>query len=229
MRILVLADEPVQRLWNGYGMDTLREADLILSCGDLPAAYLSYITCFTSAPVVYVHGNHDQYYDQKPPEGCICAEGHVVLARGIRILGLGGSMRYRPEVPTMFSEREMADRIRALRRELKGTGGFDLLLTHSPVAGLGDQEDLPHRGFECFKPLLNQYRPRVMFHGHVHQAYSGAGFVREREWDGIPVINACGSFQWEWPDEWRIENPPTPRALRKMVKRSRPGEEFEHF
>ena len=99
MRILVLADEPVQRLWSEYGKETLREADLILSCGDLPSSYLSYITCFSSAPVVYVHGNHDLNYETKPPEGCINAEGHVVLVHGIRILGLGGSMRYRPEVP----------------------------------------------------------------------------------------------------------------------------------
>ncbi len=229
MQILVLADEPVQRLWSEYGRETLQKADLILSCGDLPSSYLSYMTCFSSGPVVYVHGNHDHNYDQKPPEGCICAEGHVVMAQGIRILGLGGSMRYRPEIPTMFSEQEMEARIRSLRRGLKRTGGFDLLLTHSPVAGLGDQSDLPHRGFECFKALLSQYRPRVMFHGHVHQAYSGASFVREREWDGIPVINACGSYLWEWPDEWQIPNPPTPRALRKMAKHSEPGEEHEHF
>lgn len=229
MRILVLADEPEKRLWSEYGKETLQAADLILSCGDLPSAYLSYITCFTSAPLVYVHGNHDRNYDQKPPEGCINAEGHVVMARGIRILGLGGSMRYLPEEPTMFSEKEMADRIRSLRRELKGTGGFDILLAHSPIAGLGDQEDLPHRGFECFKPLLSAYRPRVMFHGHVHQAYSGRKFVRERDWDGIPVINACGSYTYDWPDEWQISTPPRRLALRRMLKRSEPGEEFEHF
>ncbi len=229
MRILVLADEPVQRLWSEFGRETLREAGLILSCGDLPASYLSYFTCFSSAPVVYVHGNHDHRYDQNPPEGCINAEGHVILAQGVRILGLGGSMRYRPDQPCMFSEQEMCGRIRRLHRELKGTGGFDILLTHAPVAGLGDQEDLPHRGFECFKPLLSQYRPRVMFHGHVHQAYSGAGFRREREWDGIPVINACGSYMFDWPDEWQISSPPGRLALRRMLKRSQPGAESEHF
>lgn len=229
MRILVLADEPVQRLWGEYGLETLRSADLILSCGDLPAAYLSYITTFASAPLVYVHGNHDEHYDKKPPEGCICAEGHVILARGIRILGLGGSMRYRPDCPTMFSEREMTRRIRSLRREIRAAGGFDILLAHSPIAGVGDQPDLPHRGYECFKPLLSEYRPRVMFHGHIHQAYNALGFTREREWEGIPVINACGSYAYDWPDEWQIDRPPRRWALRKMKKRSQPGEEFEHF
>ena len=229
MRILVLADDPVDRLWNEHGLDTLRSVDLVLSCGDLPANYLSYMTCFCRGPVVYVHGNHDERYAQNPPEGCINAEGHVVMVQGIRILGLGGSMRYRPDNPCMFSEEEMARRILQLRRELKGTGGFDILLAHAPVAGVGDQEDLPHRGFVCFGPLLSQYRPRVMFHGHVHQSYVGLGFRREREWDGIPVINACGSYFYDWPDEWQIEKPPRGLALRRMLKRSQPGAESEHF
>ena len=80
MHILVLADEPVQRLWGEYGLETLRAADLILSVGDLPASYLSYMTCFCPGPVVYVHGNHDDSYNRKPPEGCVCAEGHVIRA-----------------------------------------------------------------------------------------------------------------------------------------------------
>jgi len=227
MKILVLADEPVQRLWGDYGRDTLREADLILSCGDLPAHYLSYMTCFSSAPVVYVHGNHDYKYASKPPEGCICAEGHVVMAKGLRILGLGGSVRYRPDVPCMYTEDEMDDRIRRVRREIKATGGFDILLTHSPIAGLGDQEDLAHHGFECFKPLLSTYRPAVMFHGHVHQAYSGSKFVREREWDGIPVINACGSYMYDFPDDRKPAEIKGFFTRRRIERLSEPG--IEHF
>ena len=229
MKVLVLADEPEKRFWDGYAMDTLRQADLILSCGDLPANYLSYLTTFSRHPVVYVHGNHDHRYKETPPEGCINAEGHVILAGGLRILGLGGSMRYRPDNPCMFTEAEMAARIRRLRCELKGTGGFDLLLAHSPVAGLGDQQDLPHRGYECFKSLLSEYRPQVMFHGHVHQSYSGLGFKRVREWDGIPVINACGSYLYDWPEDWHAEKKAGRLALAAMLRRSQPGAEFEHF
>lgn len=227
MHILVLADDPVQRLWGEYGKETLKAADLILSCGDLPSSYLSYMTCFTSAPVVYIHGNHDTGYETRPPEGCVNAEGHVVLVKGLRILGLGGSIRYRPDVPTMFSEQEMARRIQKLRRELKRAGGFDILLAHSPIAGLGDQEDLAHRGFECFKPLLSEYRPVVMFHGHVHQAYSAGKFQRVHEWDGIPVINACGSYEYDLPDTWAPSGAPTCFARRKMKSRAEPGD--EHF
>lgn len=222
MHILVLADEPVERLWGEYGKETLHAADLILSCGDLPAAYLSYMTCFSSAPVVYVHGNHDHRYDKVPPEGCVCAEDHVVCLGGLRILGLGGSMRYRPDASCMYSEAEMVRRIARLRRELKQTGGFDILLTHSPVAGLGDQEDLPHRGFACFRSLLREYHPAVMFHGHVHQAYTSGRFVRVRDCEDVPVINACGSYEFDFPEEYHPLALPKPRGLRKMKKHSEP-------
>ena len=221
MHILVLADEPVNRLWGEYGRDTLRQADLILSCGDLPAEYLAYMTCFSSAPVIYVHGNHDRRYADKPLEGCVCADGHVILAGGLRILGLGGSIRYHPTAPCMYTEEEMARRIARLRRELAQTGGFDILLTHSPVAGMGDQPDPAHRGFECFKPLLDRCRPAVMFHGHVHQAYS-AHFVRIRDYGGIPVINACGSYEYDFPEDYQPLRQPSRRGVRQMQKRSEP-------
>ena len=228
MHILVLADEPVQRLWGDFGKDTLKAADLILSAGDLPASYLSYITCFSPGPVVYVHGNHDERYAENPPEGCICAEGHVVMVKGVRILGLGGSYRYRPDCPTMFTEQEMARRIRRLRSELRQSRGFDILLTHSPISGLGDEPDLPHRGFECFKPLLSRYRPLVMFHGHIHKAYNAMGFQRVREWDGIPVINACDSYEFDLPDDAFLRQPRPAALIQKLMeRRSEPGN--EHF
>ena len=108
MRILAIADEPSPKLWGERVKQELEGIDLILSAGDLPARYLSYLTCFTSAPIVYVRGNHDDHYAQVAPEGCLCAEDTVVQARGIRILGLGGSMRYRPDGKNMYSEKEMA-------------------------------------------------------------------------------------------------------------------------
>ncbi len=225
MHILVLADEPVNRLWSEFGRPTLKAADLILSCGDLPENYLGYITCFTSAPIIYVHGNHDHHYAKRPLGGCVCADGHVISAAGVRILGLDGSFRYHPTAPCMYTEEEMAYRIRKLKRELKHTGGFDILLTHSPVKGLGDQEDLPHRGFACFEPLLKEYRPAVMFHGHVHQAYSGSHFVRERELDGIPVINACGSYEFDFPTDYIPLGQPDKKGLKIMARQSEPMEE----
>ena len=114
----------------------------------------------------------------------------------------------------------MSGRISALGRRIRSSGGFDILLTHAPIRGLGDQEDLCHRGFDCFGPLLDRWRPAVMVHGHVHQAYSGAHFLRERDWNGIPVINASTSYEFDLP-ETPDPKEPTRRALRRMEKDSR--------
>lgn len=220
MRILAIADEPSSRLWGELCRDALRGVDLILSAGDLPAKYLSFLTCFTDAPIVYIHGNHDDRYEKEPPEGCLCADGKIVQVKGVRILGLGGSIRYRPDAVHMYSEKEMAGRISALHRKLRATGGFDILLTHTPIRGLGDQEDLAHRGFECFGPLLDAWRPAVMVHGHVHQSYTGAHFVRQRDWNGIPVINASTAWEFDLPDT-PDRKEPSRRGLRLMEKNSR--------
>ena len=102
MRIMILADQAEPTLWESLDKRKLEGVDLILSCGDLPANYLSFLTCFTYAPILYVHGNHDARYERTPPEGCICIEDSIYVHEGIRILGLGGSMRYR-KGPHMYS------------------------------------------------------------------------------------------------------------------------------
>lgn len=220
MRIMAISDEPSPRLWGEQCRETLRDVDLILSAGDLPAKYLSFITCFTNAPVIYVHGNHDDAYEKEPPEGCLCADDRILMVKGVRILGLGGCLRYRPDAVHMYSEKEMAARIRRLRWQLLATGGFDILLAHAPIRGLGDQDDAPHRGFECFGPLLDRYRPAVMVHGHIHQAYSAFGFQRARERNGIPVLNVCGLYAFDLPDT-PDRRDPSWLGLRIMEKSSR--------
>lgn len=219
MRILAISDEPSQKLWGSRCREALEGVDLILSAGDLPPSYLSFLTCFTSAPVIYVHGNHDDIYEKKPPEGCLCADGKILLIGGVRILGLGGSFRYRPDCVNMYTEPEMQSRILNLRRKLRATGGFDILLTHAPIRGVGDDDHPSHRGFECFGPLLDRYRPAVMVHGHMHQAYT-AFFQRERTYNGVPVINASTEYAFDLP-ETPDRREPTPRGIRIMEKMSR--------
>lgn len=219
MRILAISDEPSQKLWGSRCREALEGVDLILSAGDLPPSYLSFLTCFTSAPVIYVHGNHDDIYEKKPPEGCLCADGKILLIGGVRILGLGGSFRYRPDCVNMYTEPEMQSRILNLRRKLRATGGFDILLAHAPIRGVGDDDHPSHRGFECFGPLLDRYRPAVMVHGHMHQAYT-AFFQRERTYNGVPVINASTEYAFDLP-ETPNRREPTPRGIRIMEKMSR--------
>ena len=192
MRILVLADEPDKMLWDYLDKRRLEGIDLVISCGDLSSSYLSFLTCFTPAPILYVHGNHDTNYERKPPEGCICVEDDIYVYKGVRILGLGGSMKYRP-VAHQYTEWEMKKRVIRLIPKLIMKGGFDILVTHAPAKGLGDSKDIAHNGFEVFLGLMKQYKPKFLLHGHVHKDYSH-DFVRERKFGETRVINAWMSY-----------------------------------
>lgn len=195
MRILLLADHAESILWENLNKKKLEGVELVLSCGDLPAEYLSFLTCFTSAPILYVHGNHDGRYEEKPPEGCICVEDRIYIHEGIRILGLGGSMRYSPGMH-QYTEREMMRRLRRLRFKLWRSKGIDILLTHAPAYQLGDDTGLAHRGFETFLHIIDKYQPRLMVHGHVHQSYQ-YNFKRMRQRANTQVINAYGHVIFE--------------------------------
>ena len=193
MKILALADKAEPKLWEHLDRRLLEDVSLIISCGDLPGAYLSFLTCFTKAPILYVHGNHDGRYDASPPEGCVCIEDSVYVHEGVRIVGLGGSMCYRPGAPHQYTEREMRRRVMSLKLRLaiRRKGGVDILVTHAPACGIGDDKDLAHRGFASFLTFMEKYHPAYMLHGHVHQEYSH-NFCRERRCGDTAVINACG-------------------------------------
>ena len=144
MKILAISDVPSKALWDYGTREHLEGIDLILSCGDLPQKYLEYLTNFTAAPILYVHGNHDGSYRENEPGGCICVDDSVYVWKGLRIMGLGGSIRYNNrEDSFQYTEREMRRRVRKLWRKAHHVGGIDLLLTHSPAAGLNDGAKLP--------------------------------------------------------------------------------------
>ena len=132
MKILAVADEESKALWDYFDKSKLEGIDLIISCGDLDPRYLSFLATFTTVPVLYVHGNHDGKYDQVPPEGCICIEDKIYVHKGVRILGLGGSMRYKPG-PHQYTERQMKQRVAKLWLKLLRNRGFDILVSHAPA------------------------------------------------------------------------------------------------
>ena len=200
MKILVLADHAEPRLWEHLDRRRLEGIDLVISCGDLPPSYLSFLTCFTRAPVLYVHGNHDGRYAKTPPEGCVCIDGEIYEHEGVRIVGLGGSMCYIPGAPHQYTEREMAGRLRRLRFALFRRHGADILVTHAPARGLGDLDTRAHRGFECFRDLLDRYAPRYFVHGHVHRNY-GMDLPQRREYGGTVILNAWDHCVFEFPEE----------------------------
>lgn len=218
MKILMIADREERYLWDYWNESTaqaLSDVGLVLSAGDLKPAYLEFLVTMLNVPLVYVRGNHDSYYDVHAPEGCIDADGRIVevecrageAVQTMRILGLGGSMRYKDNSDDMYTEQEMRARIRRAELDIakrrlaakvtgsyeEGIRDFDILLTHAPCRGYGDMDDLPHMGFDCFNDLLNKYSPQLHCYGHVHQEY-GEAKRHIIHLSGTLLINSCGHY-----------------------------------
>ena len=197
MKIMALSDQECPMLWDYLDRRRLEGVDLILSCGDLDPKYLSFVATFAHAPVLYVHGNHDDRYASVPPEGCICVEDQIYTWKGVRILGLGGSVRYKQNGAHQYTQRQMDWRALRRRLELFRKGGFDILLTHAPALGLNDGDDLAHMGFDTFNTLMDLYKPRYFVHGHVHMNY-GSQYPRLSSYGDTQVINAFESYTFEY-------------------------------
>ena len=191
MKILAVADVEERVLWDFYSEERFGDIDLILSAGDLKAEYLEFLVTMINRPLLYVQGNHDDAYARHAPGGCICIDDSVYVHQGVRIAGLGGCMRYR-HGDNMYTEHDMNRRLRRLSPQVNLLGGIDVLLTHAPAFGLGDMDDLPHTGFDCFNDALDRWRPAYMVHGHVHQGYRPLFERRLVAPGGTAVINACG-------------------------------------
>lgn len=200
MKILAISDEESRSLWEYFDKSKLEGIDLIISCGDLDPYYLSFLVTMTTVPVLYVHGNHDERYQKIPPEGCICIDDKIYVHNGVRILGLGGSMRY-SEGTYQYTEWQMRQRVAKLRFRLFRKRGFDILVTHAPAYQLNDGRDLPHQGFQVFRALMEKYKPKFFLHGHVHLTYSRQQ-KRYDKYEDTHIINAYERciFEYESPD-----------------------------
>ena len=212
MKILAVSDTEAKYLYDYYEPGRLQEYDLIIACGDLIPEYLEFLVTMADCPLLYVHGNHDDY--DREPEGCICIDNRVFEYRGVRIGGLPGSYRYR-DGEYMYTERQMQGLARRLRRSIQRHGGLDILVTHAPARHLNDFDNLTHRGFDCFNRIIERYRPKLFLHGHIHSSY-GARIPRLTSRDGTLVVNACDHSVVEFKDEWKQN-----KSLRRSIRRQK--------
>lgn len=198
MKILAVSDEECPALWDYYVPGRLAQYDLILSCGDLKASYLTFLVTMSRARLLYIHGNHDGSYESRPPEGCDDIDGQLVVYNGLRILGLGGCPWYHSG-PYQYTERQMRKRIRSLRLALWRAGGVDIVITHAPPRGHGDLDKPAHRGFAAFFQLLDRYKPQYLLHGHTHLRYEPL-MPREHQYGSTRIINVSERFELTIPD-----------------------------
>lgn len=209
-KVLTVSDEVVESLWTDWVHERCSGVDLILAAGDLPFDYLEFLANSLDRPLVFVPGNHDtdlsgyvrsggiwlqaSFPARYPgPDGAVNADGRVVDVGGLRIAGLGGSIRYN-EGPNQWTERQQTRRAarlvrQAARRTRRDGRRVDVLLTHSPPKDVGDRDDPPHRGFACLHTVVARLEPAFLVHGHIHPHGQQ---VPDRKMSTTQVLNTVG-------------------------------------
>jgi Icc-related predicted phosphoesterase len=107
-----------------------------------------------------VRGNHD-------PENALDAIGaedlhlRTVDHGGLSFAGFGGSPRYSRQGGNEWAEEEAEEMLARLP-------AADVLLTHSPPAGVNDEpDDRVHRGSPALRAWVERYEPAWLLHGHT--------------------------------------------------------------
>lgn len=210
MRILCVSDEVDSLVHSIRVKERFGDVDLVVSAGDLPMDYLSYIVSALNKPLLFVFGNHNlaELRKYRPEPGDVIASTHDYLnasgatyvgfklrrESGLIVLGLGGSMRYNGG-PNQFTQAQMWARVLCLvpaliwNRLVHGRA-VDLVLTHAPPAGIHDKPDRCHNGFSAFNWLMRAWKPRWLVHGHIH--LYDASEERVSRYGGTSVVNAYG-------------------------------------
>jgi Icc-related predicted phosphoesterase len=180
MRILAVSDRLINHLYSGDVRQRYPEIDLLIGCGDLPYFYLEFLVSALDATLVYVQGNHDggpQYTADgrvlTDVPGGMDLHRRVVMVDGLIIAGLEGSMRYRPNAPYMYTDREMIWNTfqmvpHLIWNKIRHGRALDILVTHSPPFDVHDGKDLAHRGFKIFHAFIKWFQPKYLLHGHLH-------------------------------------------------------------
>lgn len=172
VKLLCISDTTVETLESAANLRRrYSDIDAVISCGDMPVAYLDFIITILGIPLFYVRGNHDENYEEMPPGGTDLHR-RMVSFKGLNFMGLEGSIRYN-NGKVQYTQGEMLGMVIRMApavqmRRLRHGIGIDLFVAHSPARGIHDAEDRPHHGFEAFLRLMDWYRPRYMVHGHVH-------------------------------------------------------------
>ena len=173
LRILAVSDEPQADLWGGIDREHFGPLDLLVGCGDLPPAYLSYLEGTLRVPFVYAIGNHDLDTAWRDQASRLLPE----RPRGVQLVRIADFDVVALDWPGTDKRRDRSQD-RTAWREAIGLRLTTFLRRRSPLIvashvaphDAGDSRDLYHQGFAGYRWLAEQLRPALWLHGHTTPA-----------------------------------------------------------
>ncbi|MEM1643792.1 MAG: metallophosphoesterase family protein [Desulfurococcaceae archaeon] len=144
------------------------EADLILLAGDVECIEPLEALVKSGVKIYGVTGNMDEVFVYRTMKSAgIAIDGEVVDFKNITIAGIGAM--------------SLRTNLESVEKKISGGGKrLDILLSHHPLKGVNDftYKGL-HAGLKILRDFVDKYSPRLVIHGHIHEArgvskYSGS-------------------------------------------------------
>jgi Icc-related predicted phosphoesterase len=172
IRLLAVSDETDSSLWEHLDRNALGPLDMLVSCGDLPPDYLSYLEGVLRVPFVFVRGNHDLDEAWRHEAARLLPAPHRE-----RLLDVAGLDVVALDWPGLDKERTAAQD-RGVWGEVLGIRlGAALRRRHPLIVAshvaphdAGDSRDAYHRGFRGYRWLAEHLHPALWLHGHTTPA-----------------------------------------------------------
>ena len=137
--------------------------DICLLLGDFGYRDLPIILNYIPKDKIYaLLGNHDSNYIKE--YGLNDLNGNIVTIKGIKILGIQGSFRYKPSNFPSFSQKESIE-------FLNNKEVVDILVSHDTGFNSASSNDSAHQGLFGITYYLYKNRVPYHIHGHIHNPY----------------------------------------------------------
>jgi Icc-related predicted phosphoesterase len=201
MKILTVSDVELSYIYSPSIKDRFSDADLVISCGDLPYYYLEYIVSTLNIPLYYVRGNHaskvefsDWGQRQYPWGGVDLHQKIEKSEKGLLMAGIEGCLQYNLG-PHQYRQSEMWMMIYRLipgllLNRIRYGRYLDVFVAHAPPWKIHDQDDLPHQGIKAYRWFIKEFKPPIFLHGHIHIYRQDA--ITDTLLDQTHIINSYG-------------------------------------
>lgn len=137
--------------------------DICLLLGDHSSTDIKIILKYISKDKIYaILGNHDKDYITEFELNNL--NGKVIDINGVKLLGVQGSYRYKPEDFPSFSQKESIE-------FLDNKEKVDILVSHDAPYGLSGRNDVAHQGLFGILYYLFKNKVSYCIHGHLHTPY----------------------------------------------------------